>query len=118
MLLKPRLAGVFYSPMKSIALLIKDTSAATPAALRYARALIRLGNPPVSVFFLGQGVCQATEPIHEDWREIKRRSNVTLALCSASAEKFGISGDDEFAIAGLGELIASSFDGERVISFG
>ena len=118
MLLKPRLAGVFYFSMKSIALLIKDTSAATPAALRYARALIRSGNPPVSVFFLGQGVRQATEPIHEDWREIKELCGASLTLCSASAEKFGISGDAEFDIAGLGELIASGLDGTRVISFG
>ena len=104
--------------MKSIALLIKDTSTATPAALRYARALIRSGNPPVSVFFLGRGVCQATEVVNEDWREIKRLCGVGLILCSASAEKFGISGDAEFDIAGLGELIASGLDGTRVISFG
>ena len=104
--------------MKSIALLIKDTSAATPAALRYARALIRSGNPPVSVFFHGRGVLQATESIHEDWREIKRSCDANLTLCSASAEKFGVSGDAEFDIAGLGELIASGLDGTRVISFG
>ena len=104
--------------MKPIALLIKDKLTATPAALRYANALIRSGNPPVSVFFLGRGVLQATESIHEDWREIKRRCDVSLTLCSASAEKFNISGDAEFDIAGLGELIASGLDGTRVISFG
>ncbi len=104
--------------MKSIALLIKDTSAATPAALRYAKALIRSGNPPVSVFFYGRGVCQATEAIHEDWREISELCGANLTLCSASAEKFGINGDAEFDIAGLGELIASGLDGTRIISFG
>ena len=104
--------------MKSIALLIKDTSAATPTALRYAKALIRSGNPPIKVFFFGRGVCQATEAVNEDWREIQRLCGVGLTLCSASAEKFGISGDAEFDIAGLGELIASGLDGTRVISFG
>ena len=104
--------------MKSIALLIKDTSAATPAALRYAKALVRSGNPPVSVFFYGRGVCQAVESIHEDWRELQSRCGASLTLCSASAEKFDISGDAEFNIGGLGELIASGLNNTRVISFG
>lgn len=104
--------------MKSIALLIKDRSVATPAALRYAKALVRSGNPPVSVFFYGRGVCQAAEPIREDWREIKGLCGASLTLCSASAEKFGISGDAEFDVAGLGELMASGLNNTRVISFG
>lgn len=104
--------------MKPIALLIKDTSSVTPAALRYAKALIRSGNPPASVFFYGRGVCQATEAIHEDWREIKGLCGARLSLCSASADKFGISGDTDFDIAGLGEFIAGGLNNTRVISFG
>ena len=72
----------------------------------------------MSVFFLGRGVVQATESIHKDWREIKELCGASLTLCSASAEKFGVSGDAEFAIAGLGELMASGLDCTRVISFG
>ncbi len=115
---KPRLAGVFYFPMKSITLLIKDESDKTPAAVRYAKALVGSGNPPVSVFFFGRGVCQATEAIHEEWRALSRLCGVSLTLCSASAEKFRIPGDTDFAIAGLGELMAKGLEDARVISFG
>jgi sulfur relay (sulfurtransferase) complex TusBCD TusD component (DsrE family) len=104
--------------MKSIALLIKDRSAKTPAALRYAKALISADCAPLSVFFYGRGVYQAEEAIHKDWREIQRLCGASLILCSASAEKFGISADAEFEIAGLGELIANGLNGTRVISFG
>ena len=104
--------------MKAIALFIKNESANTPAALRYAKALIRSGNPPVSIFFHGRGVCQAKEAIHEDWRALRRLCGVSLTLCSASADKYEIPSDTDFAIAGLGELMASGLKGVRVISFG
>ena len=115
---KPRLAGVFYSFMKPIALLIKADATDTPAALRYANALVNAGNPLVGVFFLGKGVRQAAQLSHQDWRDLKHRSGVRLALCSASASKFNVQGDDDFTIAGLGELITSGLHGNRVVSFG
>ncbi len=104
--------------MKFIALLIKDESAKTPAALRYARALIRSGQPPASVFFYGRGVQQAIEAVHEDWRQLKQLCDTKLVLCSASAEKYGIASDDDFDIGGLGDLIESGLNNSRVISFG
>lgn len=72
----------------------------------------------MSVFFHGRGVRQAKEPIHEDWRAIRRLCGVSLTLCSASAEKFEIPSDADFVIAGLGELVASGLKDTRVISFG
>jgi hypothetical protein len=39
-------------------------------------------------------------------------------LCSASASKFNVQGDEDFTIAGLGELITSGLHGNRVVSFG
>lgn len=104
--------------MKSIAILIKDKSAATPAALRYARALVNSDCAPVRVFFYGRGVCQAKEAINIDWRELHRSYGISLTLCSASAEGFGIRSDTEFDVAGLGELISDGLKGTRVISFG
>lgn len=104
--------------MKPIALLIKARSADTPAALRYAKALSRSGNPPVNVFFFGAAVCQAQEPIQDEWRKLRQKSGVSLTLCSASAEKFGILSDADFDIGGLGELITNGVHDTRVVSFG
>jgi hypothetical protein len=39
-------------------------------------------------------------------------------LCSASADKFNVQGDEDFTLAGLGELITSGLHGNRVVSFG
>ena len=104
--------------MKSITLLIKAESEKTPVALRYATALASSGNPPLKVFFFGRSICQVHEPIHEKWRYLKSFFGVELTLCSASAEKFGVTGDLDFTIVGLGELMASGLNGTRVISFG
>jgi len=104
--------------MKPIALLIKADATDTPAALRYANALVNAGNPLVGVCFLGKGVSLAAQLSHRDCRDLKRRSGVRLALCSASASKFNVQGDEDFTIAGLGELITSGLHGNRVVSFG
>ena len=104
--------------MKPIALLIKADATDTPAALRYANALVNAGNPLVGVFFLGKGVRQAAQLSHQDWRNLKHRSGARLMLCSASADKFNVQGDEDFTLAGLGELITSGLHGNRVASFG
>src|SRR6056297_2314185 len=73
------------------------------------------------VFFYGAGVQvvlpQEGEPSRH-WARLQRTSGAELILCSASAERYGISSPPpEFIIGGLGSLMESGADSQRIISF-
>ena len=92
-------------------------------ALRFAQALIRRGHKLRRVFFYGRGVGTAL-PKHTSvaacWQALigHEDAETELCLCSASAERLGISqAPKKFLIAGLGSLMEAGIDSDRVITF-
>lgn len=91
-------------------------------ALRFAHALLQRGHNLRRVFFYGSAVSTAL-PNHASvaacWQALlgNEDSETELCLCSASAERLGVShAPDRFIIAGLGSLIEAGFDSDRVIT--
>ncbi len=103
-----------------------DTGRTHTRALAFCRALAAAGHPLKRVFFFGAGVRIGLPWDHNEphapagtWRALAAESETELVLCSASADRYGITEAPEgFVIAGLGALMEASFDSERVISFG
>jgi len=104
--------------MTSLSLLIKNEPTLTAAALRFARA-IDPGNTRVDcVFFFGKGVHHATGDNRHFWSSWSREIGARLVLCSASAETYKLTADDDFSVGGLGELIEAGMTSDKVVSFG
>ena len=104
--------------MTPVGVLIKDAPAATPAAMRYVKALCKASQSPIGVFFFGRGVLHAASDLSLEWQNLQQRYNLKLTLCSASADAFHIKSHDGFQVEGLGELISDGVSGARFISFG
>lgn len=88
--------------------------------IRFGRALLENGHELTRVFFYGDGTqigCpDASEP-REQWIDLKSTFATELAICSASAEKNGVvKAPHHFVLAGLGALMESGFDCDRVIT--
>lgn len=88
--------------------------------LGFGRALITNGHELTRVFFYGDGT-RIGEPgaseARDLWLGLSDTSATELAICSASAERNGIiKAPDSFVLAGLGALMESGFDCERVVT--
>ena len=104
--------------MTTLSLLIKNEPVVTAAALRFARASSDTDARMHCVFFYGKGVLHAKGPEKQFWSYWSRSVGARLVLCSASAESFGLTADDDFSVEGLGELIEAGLTSGKVLSFG
>ena len=104
--------------MTTLSLLIKNEPAFTSAALRFAKASSDTDARMHCVFFFGKGVLHATGQEKQFWSHWSRAVGARLVLCSASAETFGLTEDDDFSVEGLGELIEVGLTSGKVLSFG
>ena len=104
--------------MTILSLLIKNEPSVTSAALRFAKASSDTGARMYCVFFYGKGVLHATGPEKQFWSEWSRSVGARLVLCSASAETFGLTPDNDFSVEGLGELMEAGLTSGKVVSFG
>ena len=104
--------------MTTLSLLIKNEPVVTAAALRFARASSDTDARMHCVFFYGKGVLHAKGPEKQFWSDWSRSVGARLVLCSASAEAFGLTADDDFYVGGLGELIEAGLTSGKVLSFG
>ena len=104
--------------MTTLSLLIKNEPVVTAAALRFARASSDTDARIHCVFFYGKGVLHAKGPEKQFWSDWSRSVGARLVLCSASAESFGLTADDDFSVEGLGELIEAGLISGKVLSFG
>ena len=104
--------------MTTLSLLIKNEPVVTAAALRFARAISDTDARMHCVFFYGKGVLHAKGPEKQFWSDWSRSVGARLVLCSASAESFGLTADDDFSVEGLGELIEAGLASGKVLSFG
>ncbi len=88
--------------------------------IRFGRALIENGHEVSRVFFYGDGT-QIGSPdasdTREQWIDLKSTFATELAICSASGEKNGVvKAPHHFVLAGLGALMESGFDCDRVVT--
>ena len=111
------------------------------SALQFARAVIDAGHEIYRVFFYHDGVycgskniaAPQDEPnIAAQWAEFGENSGTELILCVASALRRGMLDETEarryekenstiypaFTISGLGQLIDSNLNADRVVTFG
>ncbi len=111
------------------------------SALRFAEAAITSGHQLVRVFFAGDAVIvgnalldtPSDEPqLQQRWQTLAQTQGTELLLCSAAAQRYGIRADAgvgvgigigasnlaaQFSISGLGTLVESALDCDRVIHF-
>lgn len=90
-------------------------------ALRLASALHTRGHTVAQVFFFGDAVhIGLNDESTRHWQGFRDLSHGTeLVLCSASADKLGITtAPEHFEIAGLATLIMTSSETERTLHFG
>lgn len=104
--------------MTTLSLLIKNEPSVTSAALRFAKASSDTDVCMRCVFFLGKGVLHATGLEKQFWADWACSVGARLVLCSASAEVFGLTADDDFSVEGLGELVEAGLLSSKVVSFG
>lgn len=102
-------------------------------ALKFAHAAIESGHRIAQVFFSGDAVLvghDANDPASDEpnpqalWQQLASAQQCELLLCSSACQKRGLSTDGErgniaekFAVAGLGSLIETALQTDRLIQF-
>ena len=106
------------------------THQASDSAYRFAKAAIEKGHEIPRVFFYNDGVFNAnklSEPQSDDrnlvalWAELGKTHEIDLVVCIAAALRRGIKEDvlkDGFRISGLGQLVESGIQNDRLVVFG
>ena len=106
------------------------THQASDSAYQFAKAAIEKGHKVARVFFYNDGVFNAnklSEPQSDDrnlvalWSELGKAHDIDLVVCIAAALRRGIKEEvlkDGFRISGLGQLVESGIDNDRLVVFG
>ena len=117
------------------------SSEAASSAYRFARAVIEQGHGIYRLFFMGDGVLNASRlpvspqdevNLQHSWDKLIREHKLDSVVCVSSALKRGIvdateseryeldgvSAFESSDIAGLGQLVDASVVSDRVVSFG
>ena len=106
------------------------THEASDSAYQFCRAALAAGHQIQRVFFYHDGVNNAsrlTEPPQDDrnivsrWSKLAAEHKVDLVVCVAAALRRGIRDENlaaGFRISGLGQLIESSIQADRMVTFG
>ena len=117
----------------NIGILINEgpyTHEATDSAYLFARAAIEKGHQVSRVFFYHDGVnnsTRLTEPPQDDrnvvarWSKLAADHGVDLVVCVAAALRRGIKDENlaaGFRISGLGQLVESGIQSDRLVVFG
>lgn len=117
------------------------THQASDSALQFTKAALAKGHEIYRVFFYHDGVNNGTRfgvPPQDDrnitnqWSELAEAHGLDLVVCVAAAQRRGILDEDEmkrhgkdgsniapgFRISGLGQLIESGIQADRLMVFG
>ncbi len=106
------------------------THQAADSAYQFIKAAIEKGHEINRVFFYHDGVNNSsslTEPPQDDrnivdrWSKLAKEHKVDLVVCVAAALRRGIKDDNlaqGFRISGLGQLIESGIQSDRLVVFG
>ncbi|MGI1678032.1 MAG: sulfurtransferase complex subunit TusD [Cellvibrionaceae bacterium] len=102
---------------------------AAKSAFRFAETLLDEGHEIYRIFFFNEGVLHCINStklssLTQQWQTLIQQHNLDAVICSASAEKRGISLNGEnipldgFIVSGLGQLIDGINQSDRLITFG
>ena len=103
---------------------------ASDSAYQFAKAALEKGHEIYRVFFYYDGVLNATryaEPPTDDrnvaknWQKLAEQYNLDLVVCVAAGLRRGIVADSlapGFRISGLGQLIETGIQADRLVAFG
>jgi len=106
------------------------THQASDTAFQFAKAALEKGHKIHRVFFYHDGVnnsTRLTEPPQDDrhivqrWQKLAKEHKVDLVVCVAAALRRGIKEEnlaEGFRISGLGQLIESGIQADRLVTFG
>jgi tRNA 2-thiouridine synthesizing protein D len=106
------------------------THQASDTAYQFAKAALEKGHKIHRVFFYHDGVnnsTRLTEPPQDDrhivqrWQKLAADHKLDLVVCVAAALRRGIKEDnlaEGFRISGLGQLIESGIQADRLVTFG
>ena len=106
------------------------THEASDSAYQFCKAALEAGHQIQRVFFYHDGVnnsTRLTEPPQDDrhivnrWSKLAADHKVDLVVCVAAALRRGIKDENlaaGFRISGLGQLIESSIQADRLVTFG
>jgi tRNA 2-thiouridine synthesizing protein D len=106
------------------------THEASDSAYLFCKAALAAGHRIQRVFFYHDGVNNAnrlTEPPQDDrhivnrWSKLAAEHGLDLVVCVAAALRRGIKDENVaagFRISGLGQLIESSIQADRLVTFG
>ncbi|WP_333824418.1 sulfurtransferase complex subunit TusD [Pinisolibacter sp.] len=119
------------------------THQASDTAYQFTKAALEKGHEIYRVFFYHDGVNNATRltvppqderNVQRNWSELSEKYNLDLVVCIAAAQRRGILDDSEakrhgkgdgaanlapgFRISGLGQLIESGIQADRLVVFG
>ena len=117
------------------------THQASDSAYHFTKAALEKGHEIYRVFFYNDGVnngSRLTVPpqdernIQNNWTELAEKHDLDLVVCVAAAQRRGILDDSEakrhskdadniapgFRISGLGQLIETGIECDRVVAFG
>ena len=123
----------FWKPNMNIGILVNEgpyTHEASDSAYQFCKAALAAGHQIQRVFFYHDGVNNAsrlTEPPQDDrnivnrWSKLAAEHKVDLVVCVAAALRRGIKDENlaaGFRISGLGQLIESSIQADRLVTFG
>jgi tRNA 2-thiouridine synthesizing protein D len=106
------------------------THEAADTAYLFTKAALEKGHKIHRVFFYHDGVnnsTKLTEPPQDDrhivqrWQKLAKEHNIDLVVCVAAALRRGIRDEnlaEGFRISGLGQLIESGIQADRLVTFG
>ena len=106
------------------------THQATDTAYQFVKAALAKGHQIHRVFFYHDGVnnsTRLTEPPQDDrnivnrWSKLAEEQGVDLVVCVAAALRRGITDENlasGFRISGLGQLVESGIQADRLVIFG
>lgn len=106
------------------------THEASDSAYQFCKAALEAGHQIQRVFFYHDGVnnsTRLTEPPQDDrnivnrWSKLAADNKVDLVVCVAAALRRGIKDENlapGFRISGLGQLIETSIQSDRLVTFG
>ena len=106
------------------------THQASDTAYQFTKAALEKGHKIHRVFFYHDGVnnsTRLTEPPQDDrhivqrWQKLAVEHKIDLVVCVAAALRRGIKDDnlaEGFRISGLGQLIESGIQADRLVVFG
>ncbi len=84
----------------------------------FIQSAVDQGHQIEQCFFQGAGVAAAlNDQTLPRWRQLATLTGAELLLCSQAVEAYALAVPEPFVIAGLGALVESAVNADRLVSF-